>query len=83
MDLSAGRVDAVVTDNVVGAYYMQEDGGNYIMIDELMEAGPVAIAIPMDSPELKAEIDRILAEMMENGKMAELSEKWFGMNIYE
>lgn len=83
MDLSAGRVDAVVTDNVVGAYYMKADAGDYVMIDELQEAGPVAIAIPKDSPKLKAEIDRILAEMKENGKMAELSEKWFGMNIYE
>lgn len=83
MDLSAGRLDAIVTDNVVGAYYMKADAENYVMVDDLMEAGPVAIAVPMDSPKLKAEIDRILAEMMEDGTMAELSIKWFGFNIYE
>lgn len=83
MDLSAGRVDAVVTDNVVGAYYMKQNAANYVMLEELMEAGPVAIAIPMNSPKLKAEVDKILAEMKTNGKMAELSQKWFGMNIFE
>ncbi len=83
MDLSADRVDAVISDNVVAAYYMQEEGGNYLMLDELMEAGPVGIALPKDSPKLQAEVNKILADMMENGKMAELSEKWFGMNIYD
>lgn len=83
LDLSAGRVDAVVTDNVVGAYYMKTDATNYVMLDELMEAGPVGIAIPLDSPKLKAEIDKILAEMVTDGTMAQLSEKWFGMDIFK
>lgn len=83
LDLSAGRVDAVVTDNVVGAYYMKQDAANYVMLEELMEAGPVAIAMPLDSPQLKAEIDKVLAEMVTDGTMAALSEKWFGMDIFK
>lgn len=83
LDLSAKRVDAVVTDNVVGAYYMNQDASNYVMLDELTEAGPVAIAMPMNSPKLKAEVDRILADMVASGKMAELSQKWFGMDIFK
>lgn len=83
LDLSAGRVDAVVTDNVVGAYYMKLDASNYVMLDELAEAGPVGIAVPKDSPLLKAEIDKILNEMSTNGKMAELSQTWFGMDIFK
>ena len=42
-----------------------------------------AIAMPMTSTKLKAEVDRILAEMVTNGKMAELSQKWFGMDIFK
>ena len=83
LDLSAKRVDAVVTDNVVGAYYMNQEVSSYKMLDELTEAGPVAIAMPMTSTKLKAEVDRILAEMVTNGKMAELSQKWFGMDIFK
>lgn len=83
LDLSAGRIDAVVTDNVVGAYYMKQEASSYVMLDELKEAGPVGIAIPLDSPKLKEEIDKILAEMKSSGKMTELSEKWFGMDIYK
>lgn len=83
LDLSAGRIDAVVTDNVVGAYYMKQEASSYVMLDELQKAGPVGIAIPLDSPKLKEEIDKILAEMKSSGKMTELSEKWFGMDIYK
>lgn len=83
LDLSAGRIDAVVTDNVVGAYYMKKEASSYIMLEELKEAGPIGIAIPLDSPKLKEEIDKILAEMKSSGKMAELSQKWFGMDIYK
>lgn len=83
LDLSAGRVDAVVTDNVVGAYYMKLDAANYVMLDELAEAGPVGIAIPKDSPKLKEEIDKILKDMVTTGKMAELSQTWFGMDIFK
>src|SRR5690606_14687223 len=46
-DLSAGRVQAVVTDNVVGAYYMKVDPSKYVMLDALYDAGVIGIAIPM------------------------------------
>lgn len=83
LDLKAGRVDAVITDNVVGAYYMKVDAASYVMLDELAEAGPVGIAIPMNSPQLKAEVDKVLDEMMKDGTFTELSMKWFGKDIYK
>ncbi len=83
LDLKAGRVDAVITDNVVGAYYMKADVASYVMLEELYAAGPVGIAIPKNSPKLKAEVDKILDEMMTNGKMAEISIKWFGKDIFK
>ncbi|PKK40016.1 hypothetical protein ABB02_00810 [Clostridiaceae bacterium JG1575] len=83
LDLSAGRIQAVVTDNVVGAYYIKKDPKNYQMPKELLEAGPLGIAIPKDAPELKAQIDAALKTLKAEGTLANLSEKWFGTNIYQ
>lgn len=83
LDLKAGRVDAVVTDNVVGAYYMLADKESYQMLDAIEEALPVGIAIPKNSPLLKAEVDKYLDEMVKDGTMSQLSQKWFGKDIFK
>lgn len=62
---------------------MKADAASYVMLEELYAAGPVGIAIPKNSPKLKAEVDKILDEMMTNGKMAEISIKWFGKDIFK
>lgn len=53
------------------------------MPKELLEAGPLGIAIPKDAPELKAQIDAALKTLKAEGTLANLSEKWFGTNIYQ
>ena len=82
-DLKAGRIDAVVSDNVVGAYYMSKDQVNFRMVDKLLDAGPVGIAMKTNSPELKIEIDKILSDMKADGTLSEISLKWFGKDIYK
>lgn len=82
-DLRAGRVEAVVTDNVVGAYYMSKDAKSFRMVDKLFDAGPVGIAMKMNSPELKKELDRILKELKDEGILSAISIKWFGKDIYK
>lgn len=73
-----GRLDAVVFDAPILAYYVINEGKE---IGEL--TGPVflrenyGIALPSDSP-LKEEINRSLLQLRENGRYDALHSKWFG-----
>lgn len=81
LDLWAKRVDGVILDNVVGAYYMKQNASRYKLLPEIEEAGPIGIAIPIDSPELKAKIDGVLKAMKADGRLDKIAEKWFGHDL--
>lgn len=80
-DLKVGRVDAVVTDSVVAAYYMGTDADKYTVAWESEEAEPMAICLKKGNDELTKAIEDAVNTLYENGKMAEISEKFFGRDI--
>lgn len=80
-DLSIGRIDAVVMDEVVARYYETKDAGTYKVLDESFAAEQYAIGIKKGNTELKETIQAGFDQLIENGKAAEISEKWFGKDI--
>ena len=80
-DLSIGRIDAVVMDEVVARYYETKDAGAYKVLDESFAAEQYAIGIKKGNTELKETIQAGFDKLIENGKAAEISEKWFGKDI--
>lgn len=80
-DLKVGRVDAVVTDSVVAAYYMGTDADKYATVWESEEAEPMAICLKKGNDTLTAEIEKAVDTLYENGTMAELSMKYFGKDV--
>lgn len=80
-DLSIGRIDAVVMDEVVARYYETKDAGAYKVLDESFAAEQYAIGIKKGNTELKETIQAGFDQLIENGKAAEISEKWFGKDI--
>ena len=81
--LQQGRVDATLNDKDSVDSYLAEHPEAKIRIAAVVAGEPVAV--PMQKGEgtetLKAEIDRILEEARQNGKLAELSEKYFGADL--
>ncbi len=83
--LLQGRVEATLNDKDSVDSYLAEHPEAGIKIVQTMPGDPVAIPLKK-SPEtetLKAEIDRILEELRQNGKLAELSVKYFGEDLTE
>ncbi len=78
MELINGRVDAVLTDRIVGLNAMSKMKGG----DKLTLAGSVlrtemmGVAFKKNSP-LTAEVNKILEEMRADGTLTEISNKWF------
>ena len=81
--LQQGRVDATLNDKDSVDSYLAEHPEAKIKIALTVAGEPVAV--PMQKGEatatLKAEIDRILQEARDNGKLAELSVKYFGVDL--
>lgn len=79
-DLPTGRVDAVITEKIVGMYAAKEEGLKIKPVGEVLNKNQVAIAVNKDNPELKNKINEALKSMVEDGTYEKISMKWFGYN---
>lgn len=82
MDLENGRIDAVVTDEIVGTYYMQKHPNVFKDTDIVVgEPTDFGIAFAKDNQALRDEVQKVMNEMKADGTVAKISEKWFGKDI--
>ncbi|MDQ7988932.1 MAG: amino acid ABC transporter substrate-binding protein [Candidatus Dactylopiibacterium sp.] len=81
MDLSAGRLDAIVVDEVVGRYYAAKKAGEYRVLDDNFGVEDYGVGVRKEDTELLGKIDKALADMKQDGAAAKISEQWFGSNI--
>ncbi len=81
MDLSAGRLDAIVVDEVVGRYYAAKKPGDYVVLEENFGTEDYGVGVRKDDTELLAKIDKAMADMKADGAAAKISTQWFGTNI--
>jgi polar amino acid transport system substrate-binding protein len=82
-ELKLGRVDAVMVDSVVAAYYLGEDSARYKTAWENDEGEPLGIALKKGNDDLAAQIETALDEMYADGTMKTLAEKHFGRDVTE
>ena len=81
MDLTAGRLDALVVDEVVGRYYTAKKPGEYRVLDENFGTEDYGIGTRKEDTELMAKIQKAMDEMKKDGSAAAISTKWFGKDI--
>ena len=81
MDLSAGRLDAIVVDEIVGRYYVAKKPGEYRVLDENFGTEDFGVGTRKDDTELMGKIDKALDDMKADGTAATISTKWFGKDI--
>lgn len=80
-DLPTGRIDAVVVDEVV-ANYQLKGSDDFVILDDMLSEEDYAIAFAKEgSDDIKTKVEAALDKLVENGKAAEISEKWFGKNV--
>lgn len=80
--LEQGRIDATVNDKLTYLDYLKTkpDAGIKV-VAETEEASQSAFALKKGSDDLVEEINKALAELSEDGTLAELSEKYFGEDV--
>ncbi|MFT3812411.1 MAG: amino acid ABC transporter substrate-binding protein [Acidovorax sp.] len=81
MDLSAGRLNAVVVDEVVGRYLVSKKPGEYVVLDENFGTEEYGVGVRKDDTELLGKLNKALEGMKQDGTAGQISTKWFGKNI--
>ncbi len=81
MDLAAGRVDAVVVDEIVGRYYMSKKKGVYQVLTETLDSEEYGVGMRQADVKFQALLIDAMNKV-KNGKAGEtISNKWFAKNI--
>lgn len=81
MDLKAGRVDVIAVDQVLGEYTNNNLGGEMKECTYSLGDDFYTIGCASDNTELRDKINDAIKKLIDNGKAAEISEKWFGKDI--
>ncbi|WP_195263338.1 amino acid ABC transporter substrate-binding protein [Clostridium sp. 1001275B_160808_H3] len=82
MDLEAGRVDAVVADEILAKYYINQRGAEkYKVLKEDFGKESYAVGMRKDDNELVEAFNNAFDELVNEGKAGDISEKWFGEDI--
>ena len=81
MDLSAGRLDAVVVDEVVGRFHVAKKADEYSVLEDNFGVEEYGVGLRKEDTELLAKLESALGAMKKDGKAAEIATKWFGKDI--
>ena len=81
MDLTTGRLEAVVVDEVVGRYYVAKKPDQYAVLDDNFGTEEYGVGVRKDDTNLHGKLDKALGEMKADGAAAKIAEQWFGKNI--
>lgn len=83
-EVHSGRVDAIITDRIVGTININERGySNLKLAGGLLYEEVIAVAIRKDDDSLRQAINKALADMIADGTYTEISKKYFGIDILD
>lgn len=80
-ELAAGRVDAVITDRLVGILSSEEMNIEIEAAGELLYTEKMGIAFRQEDDELREKVNEALKAIHESGKYLEISKKYFDRDI--
>lgn len=84
MDLETGNIDAVYMSQISGNYIIEKQNKEFKTFDAIgigEESKGMVIAFKKGNVELKDKVEKALDELKQEGKLKELSEKWFGKDL--
>jgi polar amino acid transport system substrate-binding protein len=77
-DLAAGRIDAVVMDEVAARYVISRKEGVFVMLADNFGREYYGVGFRKGDAAFRDAIDRVLEEMKKDGTADAIAKKWFG-----
>ena len=81
--LVSGQVEAIATGNVVAAKLIRDNPANEIASKFVLKDSPCYVGVREGDAEFVAEINSIINETKQSGRLNEMSEEWFGESLPE
>ena len=81
LDLDVNGSDFVIIDSLIAGYYMKQNEGKYRYLSESLSTDKLGVAFRKGDQKLCDAVYEKLQEMKKDGKLAEISNKWFGEDI--
>lgn len=81
-DLQSGRIDAIVIDEIMGRYVNEEMGSPFTILTEDLGDEEYAIGFRLNDLALTEKFNEILEAMKTDGTGGDISEAWFGEDIF-
>ncbi len=81
MDLKTGNTDGVVMDEIVARYQIKMNSEKYRILDESLAAEEYGVGFRKADVQLMTKVNDTLKAMAKDGKITEISNKWFGKDI--
>jgi polar amino acid transport system substrate-binding protein len=80
-DMKAGRLDAIVVDEVVGQYYIGLDKANFKAASAKLTNEPIGVCLKKGNTVLADKIQKAIDDMVTDGTMKQISLKWFNADL--
>lgn len=81
IDLGIKKIDVVIIDEWFAKHLNVQRPSEFKWLNEIIYEQPYGIALNIKNVELKQEVDRIINDMMNDGFIDTLFQKWFGENM--
>lgn len=83
LDLNAERIDAIVVDEILARYVVEQNQYNILVTDVSLGDEEYGIGFRLDDIDLRNAVDEALEELETEGETATISETWFGADIFK
>ena len=80
-DLKVGAIDAMVMDSCFAYFLATKTGEPFEVISTPLSSEEYAVCFAKNQSELRDEVEKILLEMAKDGTIANISTKWFGLDV--
>lgn len=82
LDLTSGRIEAVVADDQVGRYYVGLDASKYLVAGKLNDE-PFGIGFRKEDKALTDAVQKAINDLKAEGTLSKISLKWFKTDYYK
>ena len=84
IDLKAGRLDAIVIDEISARYYITKKSKEtdvYKILNDKFPSSLMAVGLRKSDIELQGQLQKVLDDMKKDGTSAKISKEWFGEDL--
>jgi polar amino acid transport system substrate-binding protein len=82
LELENGTIDAVVIDEIMGRYIISQSPDTYAVASENFGEEEYGVGFRLESGDIRDAINDALTAMIADGTAGEISEAWFGEDIF-